>query len=281
MSAAQEEFKELMRDKERTTTHPEDRHDDARSFLNLSDDSDGDTTPPASSVERSRTPVSTARSTIPTKRYGANTGPKGVISDAQNFQDSRRLQRASMRSVSTLTTQSQSLSVHQPAPGEKIEEDDELDLDDDEDDSFMKKWRRNRVKEMQNGVKGSQMHRNGNTTRLFGSLTMVDPAGYLDAVEKSGPDVVVVVFIFDDYSEVSDLCEQCVRKLASRHQDTRFIKLHYADAQMEPMGVPAIIAYRNGDKFAGLVPLINELPDDSELNAVTLENVFKRHQILS
>ena len=64
--------------------------------------------------------------------------------------------------------------------------------------------------------------------------------------------------------------------MASKHQDARFIKLHYEDAQMEPMGVPAIIAYRNGDKFAGLVPLINELPDDAELNAITLEAVFKR-----
>lgn len=41
--------------------------------------------------------------------------------------------------------------------------------------------------------------------------------------------------------------------------------------------MPAIIAYRNGDKFAGLVPLINELPDDAELNALTLETVLKRH----
>ncbi|KAM3422734.1 hypothetical protein BST61_g219 [Cercospora zeina] len=280
MSAAQQEFNDLMRDKDRKTTHPEDSHDDARSFLNLSDDSGDDATPPASTFERSRTPMGASRSTIPTRRYGANTGPKGVISDAQNFRDSRRSQRASMKSVSNLATQAQSLSVHQPAPGEKLEEHEELDLDD-EDDSFMKKWRQSRLKQMQNGVKGSQMHRNGNTTRLFGSLTMVDPDAYLDAVEKSGPDVVVVVYIFDDYSEVSDMCERCVRKLASKHQDTRFIKLHYADAQMEPMGVPAIIAYRNGDKFAGLVPLINELPDDAELNAVTLETVFKRHQILS
>lgn len=78
-------------------------------------------------------------------------------------------------------------------------------------------------------------------------------------------------------SQVSDLFERCVRTLAGKHQDTRFVKLHYEDAQMEPMGVPAIIAYRNGDKFAGLVPLINELPDDAELNALTLETVLKRH----
>lgn len=54
------------------------------------------------------------------------------------------------------------------------------------------------------------------------------------------------------------------------------MKLHYEDAQMEPAGVPAIIAYRGGDKFAGLVPVIDEIPDDAELNALTLETIMKR-----
>ncbi|EMF15236.1 thioredoxin-like protein [Sphaerulina musiva SO2202] len=279
MSGAQDEFKELMRDKERSSAHPEDEHDDARSFLNLSDDSDDDVTPPASAPRAS---MNGSRSTIPVKRYGANTGPKGVISDAQDFQDSRRTQRASLRSTSSLTSFAQQLSLREQAPAEKIEEEDDLDLEDGDDDGFMEKWRKSRIKDMQTGPKGSQMHRNGNgnSTRLLGSLTMVDPDGYLDAVENSEADTVVIVYIYDDYSQVSDLFERCVRTLAGKHQDTRFVKLHYEDAQMEPMGVPAIIAYRNGDKFAGLVPLINELPDDAELNALTLETVLKRHQIL-
>lgn len=77
-------------------------------------------------------------------------------------------------------------------------------------------------------------------------------------------------------SQVSDLIERCIRTLASKHQDTRFVKLHYEDAQMEPAGVPAIIAYRGGHKFAGLVPVIDEIPDDAELSALTLETVMKR-----
>lgn len=50
---------------------------------------------------------------------------------------------------------------------------------------------------------------------------------------------------------------------------------------MEPAGVPAVIAYRGGEKFAGLVPLINELPDDAELNPTTLEAVLKRYVLAS
>ena len=49
------------------------------------------------------------------------------------------------------------------------------------------------------------------------------------------------------------------------------------DAEMEPAGVPAIIAYRGGDKFAALVPILDELPDDADLSALTLETVMKRY----
>lgn len=200
MSAAQDEFNELMRDKERRTRHPED-DEDGRSFLNLSDDDDDDgtVTRTASRIDQPRPSVTSTRgaiSTIPSKRYGANTGPKGVISDAQDFRDSRRSQRESMRSTTSFSQSTYSVAHADQAPVEKLDEEDDCD---DQDDSFMKKWRQNRLKEMQNGPKGSQMHQNGTRARMFGSLTMVDPDGYLDAVEKSDPHTVVVVYIYDDF----------------------------------------------------------------------------------
>ena len=77
-------------------------------------------------------------------------------------------------------------------------------------------------------------------------------------------------------SEVSQLVEDAMRPLARKHRNTRFVKLHYQEAEMEPAGVPAVLAYRAGDKFAGLVPLVNEIPDDAELSASTLERLFQR-----
>ena len=78
-------------------------------------------------------------------------------------------------------------------------------------------------------------------------------------------------------SHVSISIEECIRSLAQRHLDVRFIKLHYEDAEMEPAGVPALLAYQGGEKFAGLVPIIQEIPDDAELSASTLEQVLKRY----
>ena len=284
-----------MRDKEKSRRHPED-DDDARSFLNLSDDDDG--TPPASrggpDENAARPSLSLGRSTIPLTRYGANTGPKGVISDAQNFRDSRRQHRTSVRSTSTLASQMQNgLSMRDQPPTEKVPVSDEEEEDDELDDDFMTQWRRSRLQELQKGGHGSKMHSRQRSTRLWGSLTKVDGEGYLDALDKSPADTVVVVYIYDDsvscarvlaltnadqmQSEVSTAIEECIRSLARKHLETRFIKLHYRIAEMEPAGVPAVLAYRNGDKFAGLVPVIQEIPDDADLSATTLENVMRRY----
>lgn len=82
---------------------------------------------------------------------------------------------------------------------------------------------------------------------------------------------------FVSQSEVSDLIEDCVRQLARKYINTRFVKMHYLDAEMEPAGVPAVLAYRGGDKFAGLVPVFNEIPDDADVTAGTLEVLFQRY----
>jgi len=72
------------------------------------------------------------------------------------------------------------------------------------------------------------------------------------------------------------MVESCVRDIAKKHATVRFIKLHYEEAEMEVAGVPAVLAYRNGDKFAGLVPLMDELPDDAELSPISLEVCLRR-----
>jgi len=38
-----------------------------------------------------------------------------------------------------------------------------------------------------------------------------------------------------------------------------------------------LLAYRGGEKFAGLVPIINEIPDDADLSDSTLENMLRRY----
>ena len=173
------------------------------------------------------------------------------------------------------------------------EEDEHLD------DDFMTQWRTSRLRDLQNrsttqhGMQSVKPNR-----RTWGTLTVVDGEGYLDAVDQSPPGTVVVVYIYDEYvcdlsnsdpaqllmvpqSEVSCAIEDCLRQICRRHKETRFVKMHYIDAEMEPAGVPALLAYQNGDKFAGLVPIIDELPEDADLNDTTLEHLLTRYVVAS
>ena len=57
------------------------------------------------------------------------------------------------------------------------------------------------------------------------------------------------------------------------------MRLDFFDAEMEPAGVPALLAYQGGDKFAGLVPLLQEMEDEDELSASSLEVVLRKYEV--
>ena len=46
-----------------------------------------------------------------------------------------------------------------------------------------------------------------------------------------------------------------LEQLAPKYADVCFIALHYEDAEMEHAGVPAVLAYKDGEQFASLTPL--------------------------
>lgn len=65
-----------------------------------------------------------------------------------------------------------------------------------------------------------------------------------------------------------------LQDLAARYSDTRFIALHYLDAEIEHAGVPALLAYRNGEQFASLTPLVEEVPFTCNV-VTTLEQALR------
>jgi hypothetical protein len=73
------------------------------------------------------------------------------------------------------------------------------------------------------------------------------------------------------------MVEECVRDIAKSYTTTRFVQLNYEEAEMEVAGVPAILAYKGGDKFAGLVPVVDEIPEDQELSARSLAMVLEKY----
>jgi len=286
-TAAQDEFNELMRDKGRESRHPEDRHE-------LDSDVSEPESPSAADdyLEKIDTddeldlpPDMRSNYYMPSHiRSEANTGPKGVIADAQAFEQARKQAR---RFTWRTKAEPQYKAERHWAEKDGVSSDEE-------EEGFMKEWRAARLRELQNVGQRIRSRTNSPSRRIYGGFPHVDAEGYLDAVDKSSPETTVVVFVYDDdvcssyhdwpqtitntlqQSEVTRELEACMREVAQRNDTTRFVKLHNSDAEMEATGLPAVLAYKGGKEVNMLVPLLNELPDDSELSAVALETCFRR-----
>ena len=283
-STAQDEFDAFYNSNQGTkpSGHPEDR----------SDSSDNDSTTLHSSNEDERTLTSNSSTTMPhattyiptTTQFDANTGPKGVIADARSFETAKKRSfRQTLYAFSNNFSREKSKS---PSP--------EISADDEEDD-FMRQWRANRIDELARTNQDVRTRRQSPSQRRYGSLVTVDPSGYLDAVEKVHAYTTVVVLIYDDevrdhrwycpnlanipmmQSTISNQVEDALKVVARDHVTTRFVKLHYLDAEMDEIAAPGILAYKGGECFANLVSVINEIPAGRDLSSTTLEGVLQEY----
>jgi hypothetical protein len=189
-SAAQDEFNELIRDKDREARHPEDRHDDsdisdpespgaAQDYLEKVDTDDELDLP-----EDMR-----ANYYMPNLRSEANTGPKGVIADAQAFEQAKKQARRFTWKKSAPPTQYSVATAYQDEKGSSDEDEGE--------EGFMRQWREARLRELQNVGERIRSRTNSPSRRIYGGMPLVDGEGYLDAVDKTASGTVVVVFIFN------------------------------------------------------------------------------------
>ncbi|CAO2655422.1 Nn.00g104860.m01.CDS01 [Neocucurbitaria sp. VM-36] len=271
-SAAQDEFNELLRDKDRESRHPEDRHDD-------SDLSDPES---AGAADDYRETIDTddeldiptdmrANYYMPSLRSEANTGPKGVIADARAFEQAKKQARRYTWKKNSAPTQYSVTAYH-----------DERGSSDEEDDSFLRGWRQDRLRELQNAGQRIRSRTNSPSRRIYGGMPLVDGEGYLDAVEKTASGTVVVVFVFDHESKKDDDAhvEACMREVAKRNDTVRFVKLPNEIAEIQGAGLPAVLAYNGGEKFADVMALKDILPHDTDMTAISIETLLRQQRIL-
>ena len=77
-------------------------------------------------------------------------------------------------------------------------------------------------------------------------------------------------------SAISGKVEDALKDLARKHSTTRFVKLHYLEAEMDEVAAPGVLAYRGGDCFANLVSMINEMPAGRDIDSASVESVLQR-----
>jgi hypothetical protein len=192
-TAAQDEFNELLRDKDREDRHPEDR-------LNDSDASDHDAASPAQYYENNDNNNDTDDELdlptnmrnnyyLPSIKSEANTGPKGVIADAHAFENAKKqARRFTFRKDTVPNTYSVACYHDEKGSGS----------DNDNEDSFMQRWRESRLRELQNAGQRIRSRTTSPSQKMYGTLPTVDGEGYLEAIERVARDTVVVVLICDE-----------------------------------------------------------------------------------
>lgn len=219
-SAAQDEFNAMMYGQGRTSpSHPhaedspgssseadhpstsiQSRSKALRSGAITHSDSDSDSPQVRLGGLRANT-AKAGRYYIPSIRSAANTGPKGVIADAQAFHDAKKAMRSKAASRAHLPEVLQVSGDEQlgQRPQTWLLDEDEEDGDDSGDEDFLIRWRQKRLRDMQSVAVPKETKGRGEKSRdgRWGSLVAVDAGGFLDAVEKSG-ETVVVVFIYDE-----------------------------------------------------------------------------------
>jgi Phosducin len=198
MSAAQEEFDRLFNQKEKFRSHPEDRAASDNDSLSSSDDDDEDDDDDDNNYVHSdpendswNTMSKTATYTVPSTVFEANTGPKGVIADAQSFERARKRSfRRTLLHVAGFDTGKRGRPAARPQHGLASTESSFSENDEEE---FMRRWRESRLQELRQGGR----RKKSPSKRVHGSVETVDAVGYLDAIEKVPQDTVVVVCIYD------------------------------------------------------------------------------------
>ncbi|KNG52426.1 thioredoxin-like protein [Stemphylium lycopersici] len=270
-NAAQDEFNELIRDKDRETRHPEDRHDiDSDASEPESPGAAADYLEKVDTDDELDLPANMrANYYMPSLRSEANTGPKGVIADAQAFEQAKKqARRFTWKKGAAAPPAQYSVSAYH--------EDKAGSSDEDGDEGFMRQWRENRLKELQNVGERIRSRTNSPSRRVYGSMPLVDGEGYLDAVDKTASATTVVVFIYAEEFQPHREVAVHMQEVARRNDTVRFVKMSGEDAELERDVLPAVLAYKGGDKFATILPLLSELPADSELSAVSLETALRK-----
>jgi hypothetical protein len=274
---AREEADRLFSSRDPAATHPEDRDraseesdDQIENTIRSSSkrqESDDEDSANMATMTATRTSYR-----IPSTIHHANTGPKGVIADAQSF---ARAKQSSFRSKFAYITNS---FKTQPSVSEKAQSkaksgssNSDIALSEEDSDSeFMNTWRQTRIQELSQ-KQAQATRRVSPSRRTWGTLSDVDAIGYLDAIEKVSDDDVVIVMIYDPSSSQSAEVEDELQTLAYKYSTTRFIKLHQEIAEMESVEVPAVLAYKAGDVIATV----------SGAKSEGLEDVLKKQRVLA
>jgi hypothetical protein len=93
-------------------------------------------------------------------------------------------------------------------------------------------------------------------------------------VEDENPDTMVLIHVYDPELAQCGLVDSFLNSLAPRYPDTKFHRLHTEEIEevmfFDPVALPGILAYKNGDLINCLLRITDEIPEWKQNGACSL-----------
>ncbi|KAJ3099478.1 Phosducin-like protein 2 [Phlyctochytrium planicorne] len=201
---------------------------------------------------------------------GAMTGPKGVIADFkfhERQERARAVEKARAETIKLSSTAMKSGWIEREIQREENEKmgvesleemgDDEEDalirLLESEEDEYLKEYRYRRMKEMSQNVGKS----------VYGEFIEIDVDEYVEAIEGSDvdPATTVVIHLYQPNLDACRLVNAFLSVLAPKYPLVKFLRIvsTKADANFDPVALPALLIYRAGEMVEALMRVDDEI----------------------
>lgn len=122
---------------------------------------------------------------------------------------------------------------------------DELDsLEDEFEDEFMKQYMDKRMEEMKEET----------VKRKFGDMFEISRDEWMAHINQAGEDVLVVVFLYQDYIEKCQVMNQKLKEACKKYGEVKFVKIlaTKASENFPDASLPCIILYKNGQSIQNM-----------------------------
>ena len=254
-------------------------NDDKKHYCNAEDISDSETEdefyfqglPNSSSTTKPPPPVQQSQ---PQLRQSGNTGVKGVLADYREAQQLEQLAKEEenlqkLEALYNVTHPTKRKSEHTTAVKDKQNCSDGSssssgDLDDsDDDDEFLKRFRNQRIAELQ-----QQQQRSKSTSKqlqTFGTLSLVTPQEYVQLVDEMDATTsthYLIVHLYHSTIHTCQMLQSSLEKLSQIMIHTQFIQVNAleANANLDMICLPAVLIYSKGELIHNLVRFTDDLP---------------------
>jgi len=252
---------------------------DDKKHCNAEDISDSETDdefyfqglPNSSSTKNPPPPV---QQTQPQLRQSGNTGVKGVLADYREAQQEEQLAKEEdnlekLEAMYNATHHTIRKSDHPTTVKDKQncshDGSSSSDLDDsDDDDEFLKRFRNQRIAELQQS-KSITTSKQG--VQTFGTLSLVTPQEYVQIVDDmdnttSTQSQYLIVHLYHSTIHTCQMLQSSLEKLSQSMIHTQFIQVNAleANSNLDTICLPAILIYSKGELIHNLVRFTDDLP---------------------